>query len=106
MNGKHGGIVWATSLPYARCPQDQAPRRIITQKNKLCLIQISAQIAQLNAPEVATSTTPIRHPDQDRILKITHPEREICQMSDIVNTMFLELDFSPHELFLPAGNRK
>ena len=48
----------------------------------------------------------VRHPDQDLSLKIKHPEREICHMSDIVNTMFLGLDFSTHELFLPAGHRK
>ena len=47
----------------------------------------------------------VRNQDQDFSLKIEHPEREICTMSDTVNTLFLGLDFSTHELFLPAGNR-
>ena len=47
----------------------------------------------------------VRHQDQDLSLKIEHPEREICHMSDTVNTLFLGLDFSTHKLFLPAGNR-
>ena len=46
----------------------------------------------------------VRMSGRDSILKVLHPERSLCRTSNIVNTMFLELDFSPHELFL--GGRR
>ena len=46
----------------------------------------------------------VRNRDQDVSLKIEHPEREICTTVDTINTLFLGLDFSTHELFLPLGN--
>ena len=45
----------------------------------------------------------VRNLDRDISLKIEHPQREICTTVDTINTLFLGLDFSTHELFLPLG---
>ena len=45
----------------------------------------------------------VRNLDRDISLKIEHPQREICTTVDTINTLFLGLDFSTHELFLQLG---
>jgi hypothetical protein len=61
MNARLGEIVKEINHPYTRRLRDQALMTLLTQKNKILLSHVLTQIAQQNAPGVATFTTLSAH---------------------------------------------